>query len=293
MIVMDSIRDYFNDFINLELFETGDFVLSYYNLLLALIIIVITVFALKGTRRIFRRLVNRNVFDSGTSHSIYLIVKYILWIIVVIILIDSFGFSVSILIASAAALLFGVGLGLQELFNDVASGIIILVERSVKVNDVIELENKMIGRVVGIGLRTSKIQTRDNVVTIVPNSKLVNDQVINWSHMEKKTRFHVDVGVRYGSNVELVTKVLLECAYEHPLIMNIPKPFVRFEDFGDSSLDFQLYFWTNESFLVENTKSDLRYKIDKIFREKGIEIPFPQRDLYLKSMPQQKDRGLQ
>ncbi|MFP4367007.1 MAG: mechanosensitive ion channel family protein, partial [Bacteroidales bacterium] len=232
-------------------------------------------------------------FDSGTSHSIYLIVKYILWIIVVIILIDSFGFSVSILIASAAALLFGVGLGLQELFNDVASGIIILVERSVMVNDVIELENKMIGRVVGIGLRTSKIQTRDNVVTIVPNSKLVNDQVINWSHMEKKTRFHVDVGVRYGSDVQLVTKVLLECAYEHPLIMNIPKPFVRFEDFGDSSLDFQLYFWTNESFLVENTKSDLRYKIDKIFRENDIEIPFPQRDLYLKSMPQQKDRGLQ
>lgn len=286
---MDNIRDYFNDFINLELLESGNFVLSFYNLLLALIIIVITVFALKGLRRIFNRLARRSVFDTGTAHSLYLIVKYIIWVIVLAILIDSFGFSVSILIASAAALLFGVGLGLKELFNDVASGIIILVERSVMVNDVIELENNMIGRVVAIGLRTSKIQTRDNVVTIVPNSKLVNDQVINWSHLEKKTRFHVNAGVRYGSDVELVTKVLLECAYEHPLIMNIPKPFVRFDDFGDSSLDFQLFFWTHESFLVENTKSDLRYKIDKIFRKNGIEIPFPQRDLYLKSMPQQKD----
>ncbi|MDV7399294.1 mechanosensitive ion channel, partial [Arthrospira platensis SPKY1] len=102
---------------------------------------------------------------------------------------------------------------------------------------------------------------RDNIVTIVPNSKLVNDRVINWTHIEDKTRFHVDVGVAYGSDVELVTRVLLQCADAHDSILIEPRPFVRFNNFGNSSLDFQLFFWTNRSFEVENTKSDLRYKI--------------------------------
>ncbi len=282
---MERFRDYIDTLFNLEIFETGRLVITLYNLLLALVVFIATIFLLKGIKRIFRNLTTRKVMGAGTTYSIYRMIKYTIWAIVIILLIDSFGFNVSILIASAAALLFGVGLGLQKLFNDVASGIIMLIERSVKINDVVELESQMIGRVVAIGLRTSKIQTRDNIITIVPNSNLVNDKVVNWSHIERKTRFFVDVSVRYGSDVELVTSVLLECAREHPLILNMPGPFVRFTDFADSSLDFQLFFWTNESFVVENTKSDLRYRIDKAFRENGIEIPFPQRDLYLKYLP--------
>lgn len=282
---MERFRDYIDTLFNLEIFETGRLVITLYNLLLALVVVIATIFLLKGIKRIFRNLTTRKVMGAGTTYSIYRMIKYTIWAIVIILLIDSFGFNVSILIASAAALLFGVGLGLQKLFNDVASGIIMLIERSVKINDVVELESQMIGRVVAIGLRTSKIQTRDNIITIVPNSNLVNDKVVNWSHIERKTRFFVDVSVRYGSDVELVTSVLLECAREHPLILNMPGPFVRFTDFADSSLDFQLFFWTNESFVVENTKSDLRYRIDKAFRENGIEIPFPQRDLYLKYLP--------
>ncbi len=282
---MERFRDYIDTLFNLEIFETGRLVITLYNLLLALVVVIATIFLLKGIKRIFRNLTTRKVMGAGTTYSIYRMIKYTIWAIVIILLIDSFGFNVSILIASAAALLFGVGLGLQKLFNDVASGIIMLIERSVKINDVVELESQMIGRVVAIGLRTSKIQTRDNIITIVPNSNLVNDKVVNWSHIERKTRFFVDVSVRYGSDVELVTSVLLECAREHPLILNMPGPFVRFIDFADSSLDFQLFFWTNESFVVENTKSDLRYRIDKAFRENGIEIPFPQRDLYIKYMP--------
>lgn len=282
---MVRFRDYFERIFDLELLETGRLVISFYNLLLAIVIIIFTVLALKGLKRIFRKLADSRVMGTGTTYSLYRIIKYILWVLVIILLIDSFGFNVSILIASAAALLFGVGLGLQKLFNDIASGIIMLLERSVKVNDVVELESNMVGRVVSIGLRTSKIQTRDNVITIVPNSNLVNDKVVNWSHMERKTRFFVNTRVKYGSDVELVTKVLLECAREHPLILNMPGPFVRFIDFGESSLDFQLFFWTNESFVVENTKSDLRYRIDSAFRENGIEIPVPRRDILFKDPP--------
>jgi len=269
----------------MTLIDTGNFTLSIYNLVIALLILLITVFVLRGIRRIFTRLVKKNVFDAGTAHSLFQIIKYLVWVIIIVLLIDSIGFKVSILIASMAALLVGVGLGLQELFKDVASGIILLFERSVKVNDIVELENHMIGRVIAIGLRTSKIQSRDNVITIIPNSKLVNDKVVNWSHVEDKTRFHVNVGVKYGSDVDLVTRVLLHCATEHPMVMNEPGPFVRFVDFGESSLDFQLYFWKDEAFIVENTKSELRYKINKAFRDNNIEIPFPQRDLYLKGMP--------
>jgi small-conductance mechanosensitive channel len=285
---METLIDQLRAFIELTIIETKNFTLTVSGILIALVVISVTAIIIRLIKKIMKGMVSKNVFDEGTSHSLFQIIKYLIWTIIVVLLIDSMGFKVSILIASAAALLVGVGLGLQQLFMDVASGIILLVERTVKINDVVELENEMIGRVISIGLRTSKISTRDNIITIIPNSNLVNDRVINWSHAEEKTRFHVNVGVKYGSDIDLVTKVLLECVKDHPRILVAPEPFVRFVDFGESSLDFQLFFWTNDSFRAENTKSDLRYKIDKAFRENKIEIPFPQRDLYLKSMPGQK-----
>ena len=181
------------------------------------------------------------------------------------------------------ALLVGLGLGLQQIFQDIMSGIAILFEGSLKVGDIVEIQDNIIGRVIEIGLRTSKIETRDNIIMVVPNSKFVTDIVINWSHMEKKTRFHIDVGVAYGSDVEKVSQVLLQCAEDINKISKTPPPFVRFSDFGNSSLDFQLYFWTTETFQVEYIKSEIRYKIDSAFRANGVHIPFPQRDVHIKS----------
>ncbi|MBN1599668.1 MAG: mechanosensitive ion channel [Bacteroidales bacterium] len=119
------------------------------------------------------------------------------------------------------------------------------------------------------------------MILIVPNSNLINSKVINWSHHEKKTRFKVKVGVAYGSDVQLVKKVLLECASSHQQIFKNPPPFVRFIDFGNSSLDFELLFYTTETFRVEDTKSDIRYAIDEAFRKNKIKIPFPQRDVHI------------
>ena len=271
------------DFLSIELFKFNNLKINLYNVLIGLGIIIVTSLLLRLFKRIYKKLIDQQTVDAGTANSIYSIVKYLIWIVVIVLLLDTLGVKVSILIASAAALLVGVGLGLQQLFNDVASGIILLIERSLKVDDVVEMENEMIGRVVSIGIRTSKLKTRANVVVIVPNSQLVNDRVINWSHVEKLTRFHVDIGVAYGSDIMLVTQVLKDCAIAHEHILLEPAPFVRFVNFGESSLGFQLYFWTNEAFIVENTKSDLRYKIDQAFRENNIEIPFPQRDVYIKS----------
>jgi len=192
------------------------------------------------------------------------------------------------LLASITALLVGVGFGIQQLFSDLASGIVLLIERNLQINDVIQLADGTVGKVIHIGLRTSKIKTRDDIILVVPNSKFVNDIIINWSQMDYNTRFSVEVGVAYGSDTKLVTEILLRCAMKNEKISSNPTPFVRFNNFGDSSLDFQLFFWVKEPFLVEHTKSMLRYAIDDEFRKNGVQIPFPQRDLHIKSNPNTK-----
>ena len=141
----------------------------------------------------------------------------------------------------------------------------------------------MVDVVKEIGLRTSVVETRDNISLLIPNSKLTNEALINWSHNEKKTRFDVKVGVAYGSDIQLVKKLLLDCAAKHTSVVDSPKPIVRFTNFGDSSLDFELLFWTLNTFRVEDTKSDLRFLIDAAFRENGVTIPFPQRDVHFYS----------
>ncbi|HKJ42643.1 MAG TPA: mechanosensitive ion channel domain-containing protein [Sunxiuqinia sp.] len=227
------------------------------------------------------RIENKKI-DKGRGRSFMQIVKYVVWMIGLIIVIGSFGFKVTWIIASVSALLIGVGFGLQNIFNDFFSGIIILFDGSIEVDDVVEVEG-VVGRVLDIGLRVSKLLTRDNLVIIVPNSKFTGDRIINWTHNEEVTRFDVPVGVAYGSDVRLVERILLEVAKKHKQIETIPSPFVRFNDFGESSLDFQLFFWTANDFLVENIKSDLRFDIDAEFRSNKVEIPFPQRDLHFKS----------
>jgi small-conductance mechanosensitive channel len=137
-----------------------------------------------------------------------------------------------------------------------------------------------------IGLRTSIVETRDGIAMIIPNHKLVSEKLINWSSNDTITRFSIKVGVAYGSDVKLVEKLLSETAWKHSKVITNPTPLILFKDFGESSLDFELIFWTNQLFVIEQVKSDLRFMIDEAFRANNIEIPFPQRDLHVKNMPQ-------
>ncbi|MPQ46496.1 mechanosensitive ion channel [Marinifilum sp. N1E240] len=272
-----------NQFINYPLITSKSININLYHLLIIIALLFTTIFILRLIKRIFKRLVDEDKIDQGSGTSIYLIIKYITWVCIIAFSLDTIGVKLTLLIASSAALLVGVGLGIQQIFHDIASGIILLFERNLKVNDIIELENEIVGKVAEIGLRTSKILTRDNIIMIIPNSKLISDNVINWSHNETITRFNVQVGVAYGSNVEMVEKVLLKVAEEHPDIAKKRKPFVRFINFGDSSLDFKLFFWSKKSFMVEFIKSDLRFAINKEFEKNNITIPFPQRDVHIKN----------
>lgn len=270
------------EIINQVLIDTKTIDITVYHILISVAIILAAWIFVKVLRRVIERQVRNRKIDKGTGHSLILIAKYLLWVIVIGLILETVGIKITLLIAGSAALLVGLGLGIQQIFNDIVSGFFMLFERNLKVGDVVELEDHMVGRVEDISLRTSKIRTRDNIITIVPNHKFINENVVNWSHIEEKTRFHVNVGVAYGSDVNLVESVLLKVAGSHKDISRDPEPFVRFLDFAESSLNFQLFFWTNNSFYVENIKSDLRFKIDKAFRENKVTIPFPQRDVHLK-----------
>lgn len=265
------------------LFRSGDkLTVTVQNLLIATaIFFIIRIILFTIEYWLEERIIN-NKLDKGRGKSLLQIVKYLIWVFGISIIISSLGFQVTFVIASISALLVGIGFGLQHIFNDMFSGIIILFDGSIEVDDVVELEG-IVGKVKEIGIRASKILTRDNVVMIIPNSKFTADKVINWTHNNESTRFNVEIGVAYGSDVRLVERILLECAISHQQIEKEPAPFVRFNDFGESSLDFQLFFWTKNDFRVENIKSDLRFEIDASFRRNKVEIPFPQRDVHIKS----------
>ncbi|NJN77430.1 MAG: mechanosensitive ion channel [Saprospiraceae bacterium] len=224
----------------------------------------------------------RKNMDSGSQYAINQLIKYVAYVIMLLTVIQAMGFQLTVIWGGAAALLVGFGLGLQQTFNDLFSGIIIMIEGSVHVGDMVKVKDE-IGKVTKIGIRASEVLMRDDVELIVPNSHLVMDSIANWNHNDHKARFYVSVGVAYGSDTELVKKTLLSVAAKHSKIIDYPEPFVRFANFGDSSLNFELHFWTFDVFRVLNTQSDLRFDIDKAFRENNIAIPFPQRDLWIRN----------
>lgn len=223
----------------------------------------------------------RKEINIGSQYAIDQLFKYFIYVIAILYALGAVGIDLTILLGGAAALLVGIGLGLQQTFNDLISGIILLSERTVEVGDVVDMGG-MVGTVRRIGVRTSLVETRDNMTIIVPNSKLIGDIVNNWSHDEDKARFKIVVGVAYGSDTALVKKILLQVAQEHPKALKRPAAFVRFVNFGDSSLDFELLFWTKEFIRIEDIKSDMRFETDRLFRENNITIPFPQRDVWMR-----------
>jgi small-conductance mechanosensitive channel len=219
--------------------------------------------------------------NVGTQFAINQLLKYVIYVLAIIIAIENLGFHMTVIWGGLAALLVGIGLGLQQTFNDFFSGLILLFERSVEVGDVLEIEG-LVGTVKRIGLRASLVETRENFSVIVPNSKLVTQNVINWSHFDNKVRFKISIGVAYGSDAEKVKKVLIETAKKNPYLIDYPPPFVRLTDFADSSMQFELHFWSRNFIIIEDVRSDLRFAINQAFNENGIHIPFPQRDIWIR-----------
>ena len=266
------------EFFDYKLFEMGTYTLKLYNLLLLLVFIAFVILFLWLTRRLIYR---SKTLDAAKKFSVSKLMQYIIATVAVFTSLHILGFNISVLLAGSAALLVGLGFGLQNLFNDFISGIILLLDRTLKVGDIIEV-NDRIYKVQDINFRTTTAIGRDENYVILPNSELTGNRVVNWTYGQLSSRFRIDIGVDYATDVELLMKILKETAQNHPKVLKEPETFVRFEDYADSALMFSVNFYTEEIFRVERIKSDIRVEIYKVLKDNGINIPFPQRVVHFK-----------
>ena len=231
--------------------------------------------------KLIRRIVSKALDEEARVKfkGIFTFFNYFIYTIVTLVAFDTVGLNLTTIFAASAALLVGVGLALQTFIQDIISGVFILADQSVHVGDIIQVDGQ-IGKVERIQLRTTRAVTRDNRVLIIPNHKFMASILYNWTENGTLTRESVVVGVAYTSNINRVKEILIETATEHPLILKKPAPLVLFNDFGESALEFELLFSINRSFESNIVKSDVRFAIDKAFRENTITIPFPQRVIH-------------
>lgn len=268
-----------NDFFDINLFSFSKYEIRVYHVVMVLAILVGTKIIIESIKRILKRREARNKLGKGHAHTIGKLVQYFLWILAIVFILQLFGVNLTFFIAGSAALLVGLGLGINQIFSDFISGFVIVFERIIKVGDVVEINGK-VAQVEQINLRTTKVRGRDNIAVIIPNSRFVNTEVINWSQIKDKTRFDFTIGVSYKSDIKLVRKLIYEAAMENPNVYKENEPQVRLLEYGDSALIFQLMFWGENEFRMEGVKSQIRFSIFEKFTEHGVEIPFPQRVLH-------------
>lgn len=274
----------FTDLLNIVIFDIKGSDFTLLTLLFIIISSVLLVFISKRLSKLLvNKVLNRYIKDIGVTNSIGTIFRYLVIVIGFITIFQSAGFDLSTLGLLAGALGVGIGFGLQNVTNNFISGIIILFERPIKVGDRIEVGD-INGDVQSISMRSTTVITNDNISVIVPNSEFINSQVINWSHNDRRVRFKFPIGVSYNEDPEFVKKLVLEVAKEDVGVLNNPGPDLWFTGYGDSSLDFNLVVWTSDYIQRPSVlKSRLYYAIFKKFGEHNIEIPFPQRDLHIRS----------
>lgn len=268
------------NFLEYKIFTFGHYELTVYHLMFLAIVFLAVRIVLSLINRVLKREVALGRIDSGSRYAIYQIVKYIMFVLGATVGLESIGVDITLLIAGSAALLVGIGLGLQQVFFDLVSGIIILFERTIKVGDIIEVGTRK-GTIKEIGIRTSKIMTAERVMYIIPNSKFLSDAVVNWSHDHQSVvEFNIKVKVAYGTDLELVAKLLKGIADKHPLVEKDPAPELRLADFGENGLLLELEFFTRERSGVDDIQSDMRFEIDRAFAANNIRIPYPQREVH-------------
>ena len=261
--------------------------------LLQLVVLVILLFLLSGMLRnwVVDKLLARTRMDPGARQATGSILRYSVIAIGFIVILQTAGIDLTALNVLAGAVGIGVGFGLQNIVNNFISGLIILFERPIKVGDRIEVGD-VEGDVMHIGGRSTTVVTNDNISIIVPNAKFVTENVINWSHNDRRVRFRIPVSVAYGSDVQLVERLLLEAAAECPDVLEKPAPAVRLMEFGDSGLNFELRAWSTT--LIHRRgmlTSALNLAIYRKFGEHHIEIPYPRRDLFLRGGNFERGKG--
>jgi len=271
------------EFLNTTI-EMGSFELSFRSILLFFSVIAVAQVVIWTVRFLLRKFLRNANFEEGTRFMVMRLVRTGVYFLVIVVALDTAGIDLTVFWASSAALLVGVGIGLQNFFNDVVSGFVLLFEGGVRVGDELEIDGMMV-RVERIDLRSTRVITRFGNLIVIPNGLISGQTVRNFTQGENETLIQLDVGVAYGSDVELVKSILLEAANAEADVVKKSETAVLFNDFADSSLQFTVYFWIEKPFLRKLISSNIRFRIDEAFRANGITIPFPQRDVHVHQAP--------
>jgi len=271
--------------LNTPLFDLGKQSLTSLSLIKIAIFIAFLGFIARFSMGILqKRLLVHTRLEKGQQYAISRVVSYIIFAVGLIVGLESLGLDLSSLVVLGGALGLGVGLGLQTVVSNFVAGLILLLEQPVRVGDRIEVGDTY-GEVVALKGRSTWVRTNDNVVIIVPNSDFIEKSVTNWTANDRRVRINLSVGVSYQSDPQKVREAMLRVAATHPDVLREPAPDVMFKDFGDSSLDFQLRVWTESKVNVPIVlKSELYFAVFEEFRKLKIDLPFPQRDLHLRSI---------
>lgn len=258
--------------------------LSLINIFLLIAMLVAVFWISSRTKRfLFTNLLANSGLNRSLQYALSQIISNVVLVVGVILVLENTGINLGALAVFAGAVGVGIGVGLQGIASNFISGLIILAERPITIGDRVEVGTTA-GQVQRIRARSTVILTNDNISIIVPNRKFIDDTVTNWTYGDPRVRFRVPVGVAYGSNVEKVRTALIAAGREHPQALQEPAPSVFLKQFGDSSIDFELVVWSDEmSHRPSRFKSDLNFLIERHLREAGIEIPNPQRDVYIRS----------
>jgi small-conductance mechanosensitive channel len=289
---METIKNIFytiRDTLSIPVTKIGNTELTIWTIISFIFLLFILFYATNKLRRwIVYDVLAKSKIDLGVRIAVGTILRYIILIIGFIIVFQTLGIDLSTITILAGALGIGIGFGLQNVTNNFVSGIIILFERPIKVGDRVEVGD-VSGDVIKISMRSTTIVTNDNISIIVPNSDFISSTVINWSHTGRNVRLNFPVGVSYKEDPHNIKRILIEVANENESVLKEPKPDVLFSDFGESYLEFNLRVWTSEYVNRPGVlKSQLYYEIFRKFREKGVEIPYPHRDILIRNFEEAK-----
>jgi small-conductance mechanosensitive channel len=288
-VIPESYWDVYQHIVQFELLKFGKDKNEIVITVGLLVLLFLSLFIVKLILRLIRRIYTRRMDAEEKIRFLaaYNFTGYFVYILVIVSLISTSGIDITLLLTATAVLFVGLGLAMREIFQDIIGGVYIIFDKSVQAGDIIEL-NGMVCKVFDTKLRTTLAVTRDDKVIVIPNHKFVTDAVINFTQNYNNTRQSVSVRVALDEDVEKVREVLVKAALTQERIIKSPEPFVMLEEFGEYALHFGVYFYISETFFELKIKSELRFEIEREFRNNNIKFPYPQRDLNIKQFPERE-----
>ena len=284
METMDGWLNRVRAMLEAPLIGAGDSAISLWSILYLVVFLIVLFWAARRLQRwLAERVLVRTGMDAGARQAAGTIARYVLMLVGLLVLVQTAGIDLTTFNVLAGAVGIGIGFGLQNVVSNFIAGLIIMFERPIKVGDRIVVDN-VDGDVIEIGARSTTVLTNDNITIIVPNSRFITESVVNWQYEDKKVRFKIPVAVAYGSDASKVRDLLLQVASADPEVLELPEPTVRLLEFGDNGLQFELRAWSSTSVHRRGRLlSSLNFAIYETFNAAGIEFPFPQRDLHIRS----------